>query len=75
MARDAAGKSVAVLGSGDNQVVFPLAGLGAKVTSVDISEQKIEVARRRADALGLQVDFLRADVVDLSAWPTRTTRR
>jgi cation diffusion facilitator CzcD-associated flavoprotein CzcO len=32
---DAAGKSVAVLGSGNNQVVFALAGLGAKVTSVD----------------------------------------
>jgi hypothetical protein len=30
---DVAGKSVAVLGSGDNQVVFALSGLGAKVTS------------------------------------------
>ena len=32
------GKDVCVLGSGDNEVVFALAGLGAKVTSVDISE-------------------------------------
>lgn len=63
---DIAGKRVAVLGSGDNQVVFALCGLGAKVTSVDISEQQIEVARSRAATLGLQVDFLRADVVDLS---------
>src|SRR5215470_7878419 len=46
--RDSAGKRVAVLGSGDNQVVFALAGLGAEVTSVDISEAQIEVARRRA---------------------------
>ena len=60
-----AGKKVAVLGSGDNQVVFALAGLGANVTSVDISEQQIEVARQRADTLGLNVDFLRADIVDL----------
>jgi 2-polyprenyl-3-methyl-5-hydroxy-6-metoxy-1,4-benzoquinol methylase len=64
---DIAGKSVAVLGSGDNQVVFALSGMGAKVTSVDISEQQIEVARSRAAALGLQVDFVRADVVDLSS--------
>jgi SAM-dependent methyltransferase len=45
---DIAGKSVAVLGSGDNQAVFALVGLGAKLTSVDISEQQIEVARDRA---------------------------
>jgi SAM-dependent methyltransferase len=62
-----AGKSVAVLGSGDNQVVFALAGLGAKVTSVDISAQQIDVARRRAVALGLAVEFVQADVIDLSA--------
>jgi 2-polyprenyl-3-methyl-5-hydroxy-6-metoxy-1,4-benzoquinol methylase len=69
--RDIAGKRAAVLGSGDNQVAFALAGLGAKVTSIDISEQQIEVARTRAAALGLQVEFVRADVVDLSdltAW-------
>lgn len=63
---DIAGKRVAVLGSGDNQVVFALSGLGAKVTSVDISEQQIEVARRRAAVLGLEVEFIQADVVDLS---------
>ena len=64
---DVAGQSVAVLGSGDNQVVFALSGLGAKVTSVDISEQQLNVARRRAALLGLRVDFVRADVVDLSS--------
>jgi ubiquinone/menaquinone biosynthesis C-methylase UbiE len=63
---DIDGKSVAVLGSGDNQVVFALSGMGAKVTSVDFSEQQLNVARRRAAALGLNVTFVRADVVDLS---------
>ena len=53
-----------MLGSGDNQVVFALAGMGAAVTSVDISE--IEAARSRAAALGLQIEFVQADVVDLS---------
>jgi SAM-dependent methyltransferase len=62
---DIAGRSAAVLGSGDNQVAFALAGLGATVTSVDISDRQIEVARRRAAALGLEIDFLQADVVDL----------
>jgi SAM-dependent methyltransferase len=63
--KDIAGRTVAVLGSGDNQVAFALAGLGAKVTSVDISDRQIEVARHRAATLGLEMDFLRADVVDL----------
>jgi 2-polyprenyl-3-methyl-5-hydroxy-6-metoxy-1,4-benzoquinol methylase len=70
--RNIGGKKVAVLGSGDNQVAFALAGLGAKVASVDISESQIEVARSRAAALGLQVDFVRADVVDLSGLPDAT---
>jgi SAM-dependent methyltransferase len=63
---DVADKSIAVLGSGDNQVVFALSGMGAKVTSIDISEQQLDVARSRAAALGINVTFLRADVVDLS---------
>jgi uncharacterized protein len=70
--RDCAGKRVAVLGSGDNQVVFALAGLGANLTSIDISEQQIEVARQRAASLGLQVDFVQADVVDLVGLPDAT---
>lgn len=60
-------KRVAVLGSGDNQVVFALAGLGATVTSVDISQNQLDVADRRAHELGLPVSFLRADVTDLSS--------
>jgi SAM-dependent methyltransferase len=63
---DVAGERAAVLGSGDNQVVFALCGLGAKVTSVDISERQLEVARGRAAVLGLAVEFVQADVVDLS---------
>jgi ubiquinone/menaquinone biosynthesis C-methylase UbiE len=61
-----AGKRVAVLGSGDNLVVFALAGMGARVTSVDIAENQLAVARQRAAELGLAVEFLRADVSDLS---------
>jgi SAM-dependent methyltransferase len=70
--RDVAGKRAAVLGSGDNQVVFALSGLGAKVTSIDISAAQLEVAHDRAAVLGLRVDFVRADVVDLSAFADAT---
>ena len=64
---DVDGKAVCVLGSGDNEVAFALAGLGAAVTSVDISEQRLEVAADRARTLGLELTFLRADVTDLTA--------
>ena len=75
---DLAGKRVAVLGSGDNLVAFALAGQGARVTSVDISQNQLATARQRAEELGLalarqraaklglSVEFLRADVTDLS---------
>lgn len=63
---DLSGKRVCVLGSGDNQVVFALAGLGALVTSVDISQKQLDIAEARSISLGLDVSFLRADVTDLS---------
>src|ERR1700694_4346534 len=61
-----AGGRVCVLGSGDNQVVFALAGLGALVTSVDISKNQLRVAERRSLELGLSIEFVQADVTDLS---------
>ena len=61
-----AGKRACVLGSGDNLAAFALAGLGADVTSVDISEKQLDVARRRAEVLGLEVHFVRADVTNLA---------
>jgi SAM-dependent methyltransferase len=64
--RDIAGKRVCVLGSGDNQVAFALAAMKADVLSVDISQQQLEVAARRATELRLPMSFLRADVTDLS---------
>ena len=64
--RDVAGKKACVLGSGDNLAVFALAGLGAEVTSVDISQEQLNVAKERAEQLGLSIRFVRADVVDLS---------
>jgi len=65
--KDVEGKVVCVLGSGDNEVAFALAGLGGRVTSVDISVRRLQVAVERARALGLQLSFLQADVTNLSA--------
>jgi ubiquinone/menaquinone biosynthesis C-methylase UbiE len=63
--RDVKGNKVCVLGSGDNEVVFALAGMGARVTSVDISEAQLKIAAQHAEILGLKVNFVRADVTEL----------
>jgi len=64
-----AGKPVCVLGSGDNYAAFALAGLGAVITSVDISEQRLRVAEERAGILGLDIGFVRSDAADLTSIP------
>ena len=45
----------------------PWRELGARVTSVDISHRQLDTAAERARELGLEVEFVRADVVDLSS--------
>ncbi|NLC56794.1 MAG: class I SAM-dependent methyltransferase [Armatimonadetes bacterium] len=69
---DVAGRDVAVLGSGDNLVAFALAGLGARVTSVDLSAMQLQIAAERARALGLSIRFVHADVTALGALATAT---
>jgi len=54
-------RRVLVIGSGDNYISFALAGLGAQVTSSDISNNQLDIARQRADQLGLKIEFLCAD--------------
>ena len=64
---EVAGKDICVLGSGDNLVVFALSGMGARVTSVDISQAQLDTAAWRAGEMGLDIAFMRADVVNLLA--------
>jgi SAM-dependent methyltransferase len=68
-AGELSGKRACVIGSGDNYAVFALAGLGATVTSTDISQQQLEVAAHRADLLGLDIRFVRCDAADLQPVP------
>ena len=65
VAGNISGKDICVVGSGDNYAAFALAGMGANVTSIDISEQQLEVASKRADQLELPITFVQADVADL----------
>lgn len=69
---DLSGKNVCVVGSGDNYAAFALAGLGAKVTSTDISERQLEVAGDRARQLGLKIDFVQTDAAELYPLGTET---
>lgn len=66
---DIAGKSVCVLGSGDNLAAFALASMGARVTSVDIAEEQLRIAAERAEEVGADIHFVRADVTNLAALP------
>ena len=63
---DLSGKDVCVVGSGDNHAAFALAGLGAKVTSVDLSSAQLDVAAARSEELGLSIAFLESDATDLA---------
>ncbi|MCY3810976.1 MAG: methyltransferase domain-containing protein [Gammaproteobacteria bacterium] len=60
------GRNVCVVGSGDNHAAFAFSGMGADVTSIDISERRLEVASKRASQLGLPITFVQADAADLN---------
>lgn len=66
---DITNKKVCVLGSGDNVAVFALTGLGAMVTSVDISTEQLSIAAKRADEIGVNINFICADVTNLTEIP------
>lgn len=60
-------KQVCVIGSGDNMAAYALAGLGARVTSTDISEERLKLAADRAEVLGVSIDFVRTDAACLES--------
>ena len=62
---DLHGKNVCVVGSDDNYAAFALAGLGARVLSVDISQAQLDIAAARAAELCLDIEFVRADAAEL----------
>ncbi len=62
------GKDVLDIGTGNGRLAFDAARYARRVVGVDASEGAIEVARRRADALGLRnVEFRASSAQDLEA--------
>ncbi len=67
-----AGKRILLPSSGDNHAAFAFSILGAEVTSADISERQLEHAREIADRLGLKIQFVCDDTMELSRIPDDT---
>ncbi|MFC1946722.1 class I SAM-dependent methyltransferase [Chloroflexota bacterium] len=60
------GKTACAIASGDNFAVFALARMGMKITSTDISELRLNIARERAGESGLDIEFFQCDASNLS---------
>jgi SAM-dependent methyltransferase len=53
------------LGCGTGRLLLPFAHRGYPVMGVDLSAEMLQVARAKADAAGLAVELLRANIVEL----------
>lgn len=63
---DLKGKKILLPSSGDNHAAFAFALLGAEVTSSDISERQLENAREISERLGLHIEYICDDTMQLS---------
>ncbi|MGM0688740.1 MAG: class I SAM-dependent methyltransferase [Bacillota bacterium] len=52
-------------GCGTGNFSIKLAKYGCRITGIDISEDMLEIARRKAEAKRLQIAFLKQDVTDI----------
>lgn len=59
------GKTAMDVGCGAGLLTESLARLGAKVTGIDAAPEVIAVAREHASAMGLEIDYRSADVLDV----------
>lgn len=59
------GSRILEVGCGTGRTACFLAERGYKVTAVDLNETMLNKARKRSEAMGLEVDFLKADVCAL----------
>src|SRR5882757_1696759 len=67
---DVSGRRVLDLGCGEGAYSRALAGRGARVTGIDGSPRLIEVARTRAAAAGLAIEYLSANASALESVPS-----
>ncbi len=61
-----AGLDICDLACGQGEMARRLAGLGARVTGIDISQELLRLARERSEAEGVTVDFVEGDAMALS---------
>lgn len=59
------GQEMLDVATGSGNVAIPAAGRGAKVTGLDLTPELLEVARRRAQEAGVQVNFIEGDAENL----------
>ena len=55
---DFEGKKIMLPSSGDNHAAFAFAFMGAKVTSLDLSERQLENAKAISDRFGLEIEYV-----------------
>ena len=60
-----AGRSALDVGCGAGLLTEPLARLGARVIGIDAAPELIDVARRHASAMGLDIDYRSGDVQEI----------
>ncbi len=65
LARVPPGATALDAGCGDGMLALQLAKKGVRVTGVDLSAPNIDFAKKQAQELGLEVDFLQGDVAEL----------
>ncbi len=59
------GRRVLDVGAGTGNASLPAAAAGARVTASDLTPELLDVGRRRAEAAGLHLDWVEADVENL----------
>ncbi len=62
---DCTGKRLLDLGCGTGNITIPLAQKGYNVTGVDLSEEMLEMAAEKSEALGLTIDWQQQNLNDL----------
>lgn len=62
----APGNSVLDVGTGSGCIAITLALAGYKVTAIDVSDEALAIAKKNAEQLGADVEFVKGDIIQCS---------